>query len=80
MKMHCGEKPKECNMCDYASSDAGSLRKHLKTHSGEKTNKCNQCDYASIQAGHLKTHLKTHSGEKHTNAINVIVHPLRQAI
>ena len=55
---------KKCNQCDYASSDAGNLRRHLKTHSGEKSNKCNQCDYASSQAGNLRRHLKTHSGEK----------------
>ena len=29
------------NQCDFASSQAGNLRKHLKTHRGEKTNKCN---------------------------------------
>ena len=54
----------KCNQCDYASSDAGNLRRHLKTHSGEKSNKCNQCDYASSRADKLRTHLKTHSGEK----------------
>ena len=37
-------KSKKCNQCEYASSWAGDLRKHLKTHSGEKSNKCNQCD------------------------------------
>ena len=46
------------------SSQASSLRRHLKTHSGEKSNKCNQCDYASSRAGDLRAHLKTHSGEK----------------
>ena len=35
-----------CNNCNFVSSEAGSLRKHLKTHSGEKPNKCNHCDYA----------------------------------
>ena len=69
MKMHSGEKTNKCNQCDYASSEAGNLRKHLKTHSGEKSNKCNQCDFASSQATPLKTHLKTHSGEK-TNKCN----------
>ena len=46
-------KSNKCNQCDYASANAGHLRRHLKMHSGEKTNKRNQCDYASIQAGHL---------------------------
>ena len=55
---------KKCSQCEYASSVASNLRKHLKMHSGEKSNTCNECDFASSQAGHLRTHLKTHSGEK----------------
>ena len=35
------EKSNKCNQCDYASSRAGHLRRHMKTHSGEKSNKCN---------------------------------------
>ena len=57
-------KSNKCNQCDFASSQAGDLRKHLKTHSGEKANKCNQCNYASAEASDLRRHLKTHSGEK----------------
>ena len=49
---------------DFASFQAGDLRRHLKRHSGEKSNKCNQCSYASSQARDLRRHLKTHSGEK----------------
>ena len=26
----------KCNQCNYASSDAGNLGRHLKIHSGEK--------------------------------------------
>ena len=58
-------KSNKCNQCDYASSDAGNLRRHLKTHSGEKSNKCNQCDFASSHAGDLRRHLTKHSGEKY---------------
>ena len=53
-----------CNQCNYVSSRADTLRRHLKIHSGEKSNKCKQCDYPSSYAHHLKTHLKTHKGEK----------------
>ena len=59
--MHSGEKLKKCNQCNYASSQAGDLRKHLKTHSGEKSNKCNKCGYAFSQAGNLWIYMKTNS-------------------
>ena len=59
-----GEKSNKCNQCDYASSLASDLRRHLKRHSGVKPNKCNQCDFASYHSGNLRRHLKTHSGDK----------------
>ena len=40
------------NKCNYASSYAGDLGRHLKTHSGDKSNKCNQCDFASFMQAH----------------------------
>ncbi|MCP3871912.1 MAG: C2H2-type zinc finger protein [Desulfobacteraceae bacterium] len=70
----------KCNQCDYSSSQADNLRRHLKRHSGEKSNKCNQCEFASIQAGDLKTHMKTHSGESLTNATNANLHPIMQGL
>ena len=38
MKMHSGQRPSKRNQCDFASSEAGHLRIHLKTHSLEKSN------------------------------------------
>ena len=49
------EKPNICNQCDYASTDAETLRRHLKTHSGERSNNCSQCDFASSRVAYLKT-------------------------
>ena len=63
------QKPNKCNQCDYASSDASTLRGHLKTHSGEKQNKCNHCEYASSRVSSLRRHLKSHSGEKPNKCI-----------
>ena len=80
MKSHSGEKLNTCNQCDYASSYASALRRHLKTHSEEKPKKCNQCDYATSQAGNLRTHLKIHSGKNQINAISVTMHSFKQAI
>ena len=36
IKLNSGEKSNKCNQYEYASSQAGDLRKHLKMHSGEK--------------------------------------------
>ena len=58
------EKSNKCNQCDYQSSEAGNLKRHLKMHSGEKSYKWNQCNYTSYRVGDLKKHLKMHSGER----------------
>ena len=55
---------KKCNRCEYALSESGNLRRHLKKHIGEKTNKCKQCYFRSSQASHLRARLKIQSGEK----------------
>ena len=57
-------KSNECNQCDFASIEAGNLKKHLETHSGEKPNKCSQCDFACTDPSSLRSHMKRHSGEK----------------
>ena len=54
----------KCKHCDFACSQVGHLRTHLKTHSGEKPNKCNQCGFASSDASSLRTHLNMLNGEK----------------
>ena len=62
-------KVRKCNQCDFASSHAGDLRRHLTKHSGEKYKKCNQCDYVSCYANDLRRHLQRHSGEKSNKCI-----------
>ena len=37
MNLESGEKANKCNQCEYASSHASDLRRHLKIHGGEKS-------------------------------------------
>ena len=57
------DKVNKCNQCDYASTQAVTLKAHLKTHSGEGLISCNQCNYVSTRASDLRRHLKIHNGE-----------------
>ena len=59
----------KCNQCNYVPSQAGDLRRHLKTHNKEKQNKCNQCEYVSPYAFALKRQLKRHNWEKQTKLV-----------
>ena len=61
--METGEKSIKCNQCDFATSVASHLRRHLKTHSEEKSNKCNQSNFTSSYGRDLRDRMKIHSGE-----------------
>ena len=62
---HAGEKPYQCNQCEYTSTKSSHLQRHKRTHSGEKPHRCTMCEFSSITTGHLKEHMMTnHSGEK----------------
>ena len=80
LKTHSGEKLIKCNQYNYASFYTGTLRRHLKTHSGERLNKCNQRDYASSHASNLRTHLKNTCEKSQTNATNVTMSLIMQAV
>ena len=75
LKSLSGEKSKKCNLCDYASSHAGHLRTHLKLHSGVKPM------WLHLPMHLIWGHIWRHTSEKsRTNASNVIMLSLRQAI
>ena len=62
--VHSGEKPFSCKECNYSSTTASYLKKHMLIHSGETLFSCTQCNYSCTTAANLKQHLQTHSGEK----------------
>ena len=54
-------KENKCSQCEFASAEAGNLRRHIRIHKGEKSNKCKKCNLVSSD---LRRHVKTHSEEK----------------
>ena len=72
---HTGEVPHKCNICDYASAQAGNLRRHIyDMHTENKPPKpkreyknriqCLKCDYSATALSKLVNHLMTHTGDK----------------
>ena len=68
--------------CEYASSQSGTLNRHMKINGGEKSIKCCQYDYAASNENNLRSHLKKKNifGNSFTNASSVIMLPLMRII
>ena len=67
VRQHTGEKPFQCDVCEYRTGDHNSLRRHKRKHTGDKPYKCPHCDYASIQSSSFKSHLRS----KHPEHVEV---------
>ncbi|GBN56669.1 hypothetical protein AVEN_110036-1 [Araneus ventricosus] len=60
MKIHIGENPFRCRICDKVFGRNDSLKRHMKTHSKENDFKCDICD-SSFQRKHcLAMHMQKH--------------------
>ncbi|CAF4913851.1 unnamed protein product [Pieris macdunnoughi] len=60
LKVHRGENPFQCFMCDYTTSNKGNFAEHIRRHEGKKPFKCSYCPHRNVSKKNLKKHELIH--------------------
>ncbi|XP_045783121.1 RE1-silencing transcription factor-like isoform X2 [Maniola jurtina] len=59
-KVHRGENPFPCFMCDYSTYNKTLFEEHVRIHKGIKPFKCSFCPHRNVSKKNLKRHEKIH--------------------
>ncbi|XP_045509238.1 zinc finger and BTB domain-containing protein 41-like [Colias croceus] len=60
LKVHRGENPFQCFMCDYTTPNKGNFEEHVRRHEGRKPYKCSYCPHRNVSKKNLKKHELIH--------------------
>ncbi|TKR92494.1 hypothetical protein L596_007137 [Steinernema carpocapsae] len=60
IRVHSGENPFVCSVCQRTFSDSSTLRRHQTVHTGEKKHSCPICGRNMSRKDNVRVHLKSH--------------------
>jgi hypothetical protein len=75
-RVHTGERPHECHLCEYKAAHKSTLTAHLRRHNGVKPHACDICEYRSTTKSDLTKHKRVHQRE---DAARAAVRPKKRA-